>query len=80
LGSFYIIRNFRAGSFTPTGSTTPLNITTGSIQKVAAASSAPSKEDFAKTIAPGLVRSGALVDAPPVSNTQATPQKREAGK
>jgi Domain of unknown function (DUF4157) len=80
LGSFYIIRNFRAGSFTPTGSTTPLNITTGSIQKVPAAASAPSKDDFAKTIAPGLVRSGALVDAPPVSNTQAAPQKLEGGK
>lgn len=80
LGSFYIIRNFRAGSFTPTGSGTPLNITTGSIQKVPAASSAPSKDDFAKTVAPGLVRSGALVDAPPVSNTQAAPQRIEGGK
>jgi hypothetical protein len=79
LGSFYIIRNFRAGSFTPTGGM-PLNITTGSIQKVPAASSAPSKDDFAKTVAPGLVQSGALVDAPPVSNTQAAPQKREGGK
>jgi hypothetical protein len=64
LGAFYIIRNFRADKFTPAGSTAPINITTGDIRKVAAGSSVPSRDDFAKSVAPGLVQSGALLDAP----------------
>jgi hypothetical protein len=66
LGSFYIIRNFRAGKYTEPGSTSPINITTGEIKKVPAGLEAPSTSKFAKDIAPGLVRSGALLEAPPV--------------
>ena len=66
LGSFYIIRNFKAGTFTPAGSKDALHITTGEIKKVAANLEAPSKEKFAKSIAPDLVKSGALLHAPPV--------------
>jgi hypothetical protein len=65
LSSFYIIRNFKADTFTPTGSNTPLKITTGNVQKVPAAASAPSAAGFAKDIAPGLEKSGTLLEAPP---------------
>jgi len=83
LGAFYIIRNFKADKFTPAGAT-PVDITTGNIQKVPAGSSVPSKDDFAKSIAPGLVSSGKLLDAPspstppPSSSSSAT--KREESK
>jgi len=80
LGAFYIIRNFRADKFTPTGSTTPVNITTGEIKKVAAGASVPSKDDFAKNIAPGLVRSGALLDAPPMPQPPPSSSKGEEKK
>jgi hypothetical protein len=80
LGAFYIIRNFKADKFTPAGSTTPINITTGEIRKVPAGSNAPNKDDFAKNIAPGLVRSGALLDAPPVPQPPATSTKAEDRK
>ena len=66
LGSFYIIRNFRAGKYTEPGSTSPINVTTGEIKKIPASLEAPSKEKFAKDIAPGLVSRGALLEAPPV--------------
>lgn len=75
LGAFYIIRNFKADKFTPSGSTTAINITTGEIRKVAAGSSAPSKADFAAKIAPGLAKSGALLDAPSVSTPTQAPAK-----
>ena len=65
LGSFYIIRNFRASTYKPTGSADALHITTGEVKKVTAALEAPSKKKFAKDIAPGLKQSGALLDAPP---------------
>jgi hypothetical protein len=67
LGAFYIIRNFRADKFTPAGGTTPINITTGEIRKIPAGSSVPSRDDFAKNIAPGLAQSGALLDAPRIT-------------
>lgn len=73
LGSFYIIRNFKAGSYTPKGKKTPLNITTGSIQKIPAPASAPSKEDFIKKEAPGLVKSGKLLDVPAAPKAQSAP-------
>jgi hypothetical protein len=73
LGAFYIIRNFKAGQFTPPGSQTPTDITSGDIQKVSAPTTAPSKEEFSKKVAPGLVKSGALIDAPPVSSTPSSP-------
>lgn len=66
LGSFYIIRNFRAGKFTPPGSKDALHITTGEVQKLPAALEAPSAETFAKDVAPGLKKGGSLVEAPPV--------------
>jgi hypothetical protein len=66
LGSFYIIRNFRADKYTPQGSKDALHITTGEIQKVPAGLEAPTKEKFAKDVAPGLKKSGSLTDAPPV--------------
>jgi hypothetical protein len=66
LGSFYIIRNFKAGKYTPAGGKDAVNITTGEVKKVPAGLEAPSKEKFAKDIAPGLVKSGALLEAPPV--------------
>jgi len=72
LGAFYIIRNFQAGTFTPKGATAAINITTGGIQKVPAPSQAPSKDDFAKSVAPGLARTGTLLDAPPLPTTTAT--------
>lgn len=64
LGSFYIIRNFRADKYTPQGATAALHITTGDVQKVAASLEAPSAEKFAKDVAPGLKKSGKLGDAP----------------
>jgi len=66
LGSFYIIRNFRAGKYTPPGSKDALHITTGKVQKVPAPLEAPTQETFAKDIAPGLKRGGTLTEAPPV--------------
>jgi hypothetical protein len=66
LGSFYIIRNFRAGTYTPPGSKDPLHITTGEVQKVPAGLDAPTKDKFAKDVAPGLKKSGSLTDPPPV--------------
>jgi hypothetical protein len=80
LGAFYIIRNFKAGKFTPPGSKASVDITTGNIQKVPAPTSAPGKDDFAKKIAPGLVKSGALIDAPPVSKASSSPQGKPATK
>lgn len=65
LGAFYIIRNFKADTYTPKGSKTPINITTGSIQKIPAPSTVPTKDEFAQKTAPGLVKSGTLLDAPP---------------
>ena len=70
LGSFYIIRNFKAGTFTPVGSKDALHITSGEVKKVQASLEAPSKEKFAKDIAPGLAKSGALLEAPPVPKDQ----------
>jgi hypothetical protein len=64
LGSFYIIRNFRAGKYKPPGGTTDLHITTGEVQKVPAATAAPSAAEFAKKVAPGLVQSGKLAEQP----------------
>jgi hypothetical protein len=66
LGSFYIIRNFRAGKYTEAGGTSPFNVTTGEIKKVPAGLEAPSKQKFAKDIAPGLASRGALLEPPPV--------------
>lgn len=66
LGSFYIIRNFRKEKYKSPESKQDLTITTGEIKKVPADLAAPSKEKFAKDIAPGLVKSGSLLDAPPV--------------
>jgi hypothetical protein len=76
LGAFYIIRNFRADKFTPQGAAAPLDITTGSIQKISAPSQAPSKDDFARKTAPGLVQSGSLLDAPSVSTTASPAQNQ----
>ncbi|MDR4484436.1 MAG: DUF4157 domain-containing protein [Nitrospirales bacterium] len=64
LGSFYIIRNFRADQYTPTGSTQPLHITTGEVNKVQASLAAPTPAEFARDIAPGLEQSGVLGEAP----------------
>jgi hypothetical protein len=64
LGSFYIIRNFRAGQYTPTGSSQSLHITTGEVNKVPASLAAPTAAEFARNIAPGLVQSGVLGEAP----------------
>jgi hypothetical protein len=66
LGSFFVIRNFKADKYTPAGSKTALHITTGEIQKVPASLEAPSKEKFAKDIAPGLKSKGVLTEAPSV--------------
>jgi hypothetical protein len=66
LGSFYVIRNFKADKYTPPGSKDALHITTGEVQKAPAVLEAPSKGKFAKDIAPGLVKSGVLIEAPPV--------------
>lgn len=66
LGSFYIIRNFRAGKYTPPGSKDALHITTGEVQKVPAPLEAPTQEKFAKDIAPGLKKGGTLTEVPPV--------------
>jgi hypothetical protein len=66
LGSFFVIRNFRADKYTPSGSKTALHITTGEIQKVPASLEAPSKEKFAKDIAPGLKSKGVLTEVPSV--------------
>lgn len=66
LGSFYVIRNFRADKYTPPGEKAALHITTGEVQKVSAGLEAPSREKFAKDIAPGLKKSGVLLEAPPV--------------
>ena len=77
LGSFYIIRNFRADKFTPAGEKTSLHITTGEVKKVPAADlNAPTPEKFAKDIAPDLVKSGDLGSAPPVPKSS-TPQSEE---
>ena len=65
LGSFYVIRNFRADKYTPAGSKDALHITTGEVQKVPAPLEAPTKEKFAKDVAPDLKKHGVLV-APPV--------------
>jgi hypothetical protein len=65
LGSFYIIRNFRADKYSPPGAKSPLHVTTGDIRKVPASLAAPSPEKFAKDIAPGLVKSKELLSAPP---------------
>ena len=64
IGAFYIIRNFRAGSYTPTGTKATLHITTGDVQKVQAPVKIPSKKDFAKQVAPGLKKRGKLLDSP----------------
>jgi len=69
LGSFFVIRNFRAGKYTPPGSKDALHITTGEVQKVPAGLESPSKEKFAKDIAPGLKKSGVLTEVPPVPKT-----------
>lgn len=70
LGSFYIIRNFRAGKYTEPGGKSSINITTGEIKKVPAGLEAPSKEKFAKDIAPGLTSSGVLLEPPPAPSVQ----------
>lgn len=75
LGSFYIIRNFRAGTYTPQGSKDALHITTGEIQKVPASLETPSKEKFAKDVAPGLKKSGSLADAPQPAPEEGTSKK-----
>jgi hypothetical protein len=80
LGSFYIIRNFRASSYTPPGSKDALHITTGDVQKVAASLEAPSAEKFAKDVAPGLKKSGVLADAPAVPRTGAGSKTEGAEK
>ena len=77
LGSFYIIRNFKAGKFTPAGEKTALHITTGQVNKVKADLEAPTKEKFAKDIAPGLVKSGDLKSAPPVPKSTTAPEKEK---
>jgi len=66
LGSYYIIRNFRADKYSPPSATSPVHITTGEVRKVPASLAAPSREKFAKDIAPGLVKSKDLLSAPPV--------------
>ena len=66
LGSFYIIRNFRADKYSPPGAKSPLHVTTGDIRKVPAGLAAPSPDKFAKDIAPGLVKTKDLLSAPPV--------------
>jgi hypothetical protein len=66
LGSFYVIRNFKAATYTPPGGKDGLHITTGEVQKVVASLEAPTREKFAKDIAPGLGKSGLLKEAPPV--------------
>jgi hypothetical protein len=66
LGSFYVVRNFRASTYTPPGSTDALHITTGEVKKVPAALEAPGKKKFAKDIAPELKKSGVLLEAPPL--------------
>lgn len=82
LGSFYIIRNFRADKFTPAGEKTSLHVTTGEVKKVVASLEAPTKEKFAKDIAPGLVKSGDLKSAPTApttapSTSPTTPKSKE---
>jgi hypothetical protein len=69
LGSFYIIRNFRASTYTPKGKHA-IDITTGNIQKIPAPANAPSRDDFLKREAPALVRSGTLFDVPAASPTR----------
>ncbi len=64
LGSFYVIRNFKAGTYTPVGTKDALHITTGDVQKVEADQDAPSTSDFAKKVAPDLEKSGELLDKP----------------
>lgn len=64
LGAFYVIRNFRAGTYTPPGAKKPLHITTGEIRKVPAPSTAPTAGEFAAKTAPELVKKGVLADAP----------------
>jgi Domain of unknown function (DUF4157) len=76
LGSFYIIRNFKADHFTPAGAKAPLHITTGQVIKVPADLEAPTKDKFAKDVAPGLVKKGQLVSAPPVPKA-AAPKKSD---
>jgi hypothetical protein len=66
LGAFYVIRNFRAGSYTPLGAKKPLHITTGEVRKVPAPTKTPSREEFAKKTAPGLKTKGVLADPPAV--------------
>jgi hypothetical protein len=66
LGSFFIVRNFRAGTYKAPGAKASVHITTGEIQKVPAGLKAPSAESFAKDIAPGLKKSGVLAEAPPL--------------
>ena len=66
LGSFYIIRDFRADKYTPPGSKDALHVTTGEVQKVPAILEAPSTETFAKDVAPGLKKGGSLLEPPPV--------------
>jgi hypothetical protein len=66
LGSFFVIRNFRADKYTPPGSKDALHITTGDVQKVSSGLEAPTKEKFAKDIAPGLKKRGVLAEAPPI--------------
>jgi len=75
LGSFYIIRNFKAGKYTPPGAKDALNITTGQVTKVPAALEAPSNDKFAKDIAPDLVKKGQLLSAPPVPKATPAPKK-----
>jgi hypothetical protein len=77
LGAFYIIRNFRASTFTPKGAKAPLHITTGDIQKVAAPTAAPSAEDFAKKDAPDLKKRGLLTNPPPVPKAPPPAPKAE---
>lgn len=69
LGSFYIIRNFRADTGTDDQGG-QIHVTTGSINKVPAQRNAPSQEEFARTIAPELARSGTLAVPPPSPRAQ----------
>ena len=76
LGSFYIIRNFKADKYTPPGQKDALHITTGQVNKVLASLEAPTADKFAKDVAPGLVKSGQLLSAPPVPKAAPAPSEK----
>jgi hypothetical protein len=80
LGAFYIIRNFRAGSYTPPGAKAAVHITTGEVQKVAAPLAAPTPADFASKEAPDLKKKGLLGDAPPVPKPAPAPVPKDTKK